>query len=504
MSIKKLAGQTAIYGVSSLLGRLLYFFLTPLYTRVFDLEDYGVMTDIFSFVGLSMIFFTYRFETAYFRFATDKIPGQAKKSYDTSLISILMTSLLLGTVIFFGRETLAEWFRYPEYAYILGITAGILVFDSLAEIPLSHLRLAGKPIKFAFVRLTGILINISVNLFFLLLCPYLESKGIAPTLTGWIYNPAIGIGYIFIANLIASIVVWILLSPYYLNTKLSFDWSLWRKQMAYALPLIIVSISFSINELLDRKIMIWLLPGSDEENKAVLGGYGAAYKLTMILALFTQAFRYGAEPFFFQQKTEKNATVTYANVTKYYALFAITGSLFTLLYLDVIKFLVPQHYWIALGVIPILLLANLANGLYYNLSVWYRLIDKTMYGAWIAMAGALTTILLNLWWLPLIGYWGAALATLVCYSLMLTLCYYTGQKYYPVKYDLKSFFQYLVMASALYAVTMVFPLLMELTYWWGLFFNTVILMVFIAYIYKKEKSVLQPIIATLLVKVGIK
>lgn len=504
MSIKKLAGQTAIYGVSSLLGRLLYFFLTPLYTRIFDLEDYGVMTDIFSFIGLAMIFFTYRFETAYFRFATDKIPGQSKKSYDTALISILVSSLILGGFILLGRNFLAEWFRYPEYAYILGIAAGILVFDSLAEIPLSYLRLAGKPVKFAFVRLTGILINISFNLFFLMLCPYLEEKGVASSLLNLVYHPGVGIGYIFISNLIASLLVLLLLSPYYLNTKLEFDFTLWRKKMVYALPLILVGISFSINELLDRKIMIWLLPGTIEENKSILGAYGAAYKLTMILALFTQAFRYGAEPFFFQQKSEKNAPATYANVTKYYAIFALTGSLFTLLYLDIIKYIVPEHYWIALGVIPILLLANLANGLYYNLSVWYRLIDKTMIGAWIAMAGATATILLNLWWLPIFGFWGAALATLCCYTLMLVLCYWIGQKYYPVKYDIAAFAYYLLMAAVIYLTSILIPALIDLGYWTMIAFNTILFFIYLWFIYSKEKSVLRPIIVSVLAKIGMR
>lgn len=497
MSIKRLAGQTAIYGISSLMGRLLYFFLTPLYTQVFARADYGVVTDIFAFIGLAMIFFTYRFETAYFRFATDKLTDQTKKSYDTALISILLTSLLLGGLIFGYSDTLAGWFQYPEYGYLIAIAAGILVLDSLAEIPLSYLRLNNKALKFAGIRLTGIGINIALNLFFLLLCPYLLEQGIATQFIQSIYNVEIGIGYIFIANIVASVAVLLLLSPYYFKVKMKFDFHLWKKMLVYSLPLIIVGISYSINELLDRKIMIWLLPGTVEENKSILGAYGAAYKLTMILALFTQAFRYGAEPFFFQQKSKSNARETYANVTKYYAIIAIIGCLFTVLYIDVIKYILAEEYWIALGVIPILLLANLANGIYYNLSIWYRLIDKTMIGAWIAMAGATATIILNIWWLPIFGYWGSAYATLVCYTLMLLLCYAIGQRYYPVKYDITNFVMHLGVATFLFLISLGTSQWLNLNYWVGLGLNTVLFVVYLSFVYQTEKKVLHPMLLRL-------
>lgn len=493
MSIKRLAGQTAIYGISSLMGRLLYFFLTPLYTHVFDRADYGVVTDLFAFIGLAMIFFTYRFETAYFRYATDKQTDQAKKSYDTALVSILLTSLLLGGIIFGYSNTLAGWFQYPEYGYLIAISAGILLLDSLAEIPLSYLRLTNKALKFASIRLIGIGINITLNLFFLLLCPYLLEKGVATEFLQLVYSAEIGIGYIFISNIVASGVVWLLLSPYYFKVQLKFDFQLWKRMLIYSLPLIIVGISYSINELLDRKIMIWLLPGSVEENKSILGAYGAAYKLTMILALFTQAFRYGAEPFFFQQKSESNARETYANVTKYYTIIAIIGCLFTVLYLDVIKYILDEEYWIALGVIPILLLANLANGIYYNLSIWYRLIDKTMIGAWIALTGATATIILNIWWLPIFGYWGSAYATLVCYTLMVVLCYAIGQRYYPVKYDIANFIRHLGVATLLFLFSQASSLWLDLSYWLGLGLNSVLFIGYLTFVYRMERKVLQPI-----------
>jgi O-antigen/teichoic acid export membrane protein len=491
MSIKRLAGQTAIYGLSSILGRLLYFFLTPIYSRVFETADYGVVTDLFSFIGLAMIFFTYRMETAYFRFATDEDPSKSKPAYDTALLSIVGTSLLFGLAIAFMSGQLAIWFKYPEYANLIIIAGAILALDSLAEIPLSYLRLTHRATKFASIRLVGIAINIGFNLFFILLCPYLAQEGYT-----WIYSvyrPDFGIGYIFLSNLVASIFVLLLLLPYYFRVQFQFDPHLWRRMIVYALPLILVGISYSINELLDRKIMISLLPGTVAENKSILGSYGACYKLTMILALFTQAFRYGAEPFFFQQRSTKGAQSTYAQVMKYYALFALVGCLFTLLYLDVIKYILSPDYWLAIGVIPLLLLANLMNGLYYNVSIWYRLTDKTLSGAWIALIGAGITIVLNLWWLPIFGFWGSAWATLICYVVMLWICHSWGTRVYPVPYDWKTIGFYFVVAAFLYGISLLWSSPLDAFSWTNLFFHTLLFCLYIGFLLWREKEVVLPI-----------
>jgi O-antigen/teichoic acid export membrane protein len=453
MSIRKLAGETAIYGLSSILGRLLYFLLVPLYVRVFSPSEYGVVTDLFSFVGLMLIFYTYRFETAYFRYSTDKTL-EAENVYKTALSSIFFSSLILSSVLFIFQKPIADLFQYPEYSYLIGICAAILAMDAIAEIPLSRLRLESRPLRFASIRLSGIALNIGSNLFFLLLCPWLMAHYSGDiTFIRHIYNPEIGIGYIFISNGLASVLQLLMLTPYIKGNIKIPDKILLIKMLRYALPLILVGISFSINELLDRKIMIWLLPGSPDENKATLGAYGACYKLTMIMALFTQAFRYGAEPFFFKQKNEQNATGIYANVAHFYAIFALHGCLFTLLFLDQIKLILHPDYWIALGVIPILLLANLANGLYYNVSIWYRLTDKTLTGAWIAGIGAIITILLNIWWLPIYGFYGAAWATLICYGTMLILCFYLGKKYYPIPYRISGFLFYFFLATLTYGLS---------------------------------------------------
>jgi O-antigen/teichoic acid export membrane protein len=486
MSIRKLAGETAIYGLSSILGRLLYFLLVPLYVRIFSPADYGIVADLFSFVGLMLIFFTYRFETAYFRYSSDT-QNRKEEVYSTALISIAASSVVLASLLWCFQHPLAELFRYPEYAHLIGFSALILALDALSELPLSRLRLESRPMIFAGIRLANIGINIGANLFFLVLCPYWVANQQMVWLTDMIYNPAWGIGYIFISNLLASGTQLLMLLPWILDIRIQFNPALWRKMMLYSLPLIVVGISYAINELLDRKIMIWLLPGTIAENKVSLGAYAACYKLTMIMALFTQAFRYGAEPFFFRQKNADNAPEIYARVAHYYGIAAVGGSLFTLLYLDMIKLILHPDYWLALGIVPILLLANLMNGLYYNVSVWYRLIDKTMTGAWIALSGAVATIALNIWLLPVAGFYGAAWATFICYTWMLIICYILGQRYYPVPYRIAELFVYFSFAAILYAVFLLsnfndsLPLILQLMV------SSAFMLLFIILIIWKEK-----------------
>lgn len=484
MSIRKLAGETAIYGLSSILGRLLYFFLMPLYVRIFDLADYGVVTDLFAFTGILFIFYTYRMETAYFRYGTDG-GDSGHRAYDTALISVIVSSLVFSGLIFVFSGDIATLFRYPEYSSLIGMCAGILLFDALAELPLSRLRLEGKALKFATVRLTGIGINIGFNLFFLVLCPYLLDQGGHDWIRS-VYDPSVGIGYIFLSNLLASAAIALMLLPLWLKSRYRFDWKTGRSMLVYALPLVIVGFSFVINEMFDRKMMIWLLPGSDEENKAALGAYGGCYKLTMILALFTQAFRYGAEPFFFRKKKDGNARQVYADVAKYYAIAGIVGSLFTLLFLDVFKYILEESYWVALGVVPILLLANLLNGLYYNVSIWYRLTDRTITGALIAGGGALLTVCLNIWWLPVWGFVGAAWATLICYGVMLAWCYYLGRRHYPVPYDLSRVGFYFVMAAGLYAIALFLKQATDLPAIPALALNLVLMLAFVYVLIRRE------------------
>lgn len=441
MSLRKLAGETAIYGLSSIIGRMLYFLLTPLYTGLFSPEEYGAMTLLFSLISFLMIAFTYRMEVSYFRFGSDN-EHSAKASFNTGLLSITGSTLLFGGVLLLATPWLADVMKYPTYEHLFTYAILILCLDALVEIPLARLRLEGRPIRFAVVRLSSILVNLGLNLFFLWLCPFIlknydPSSGVY-TLVETIYNPDFGIGYIFLANLVGSAVSFLLLLPYFLKIKFTaFDWKLLKEMLIYAAPLIIVGFSYVINELFDRLMMTHWAPGTLEERKEQLGIYAANYKLAMIISLFTQAFRYGAEPFFFRQRNQANAMQLYADLAKFFAIAGATAFLIVMLYIDLFKYFIrTEQYWEGLDVVPILLLANVFLGLYYNFSVWYKVTDQTRWGAYISIGGAVVTIVLNAILLPRFGYIGAAWATLVCYFSMTIASHFFGKEHYPVPYDL--------------------------------------------------------------------
>jgi len=440
MSLRKLAGETVIYGLSSIIGRMLYFLLTPLYTGLFAPEAYGAVTLLFTIISFLMIVFTYRMEVAYFRYGTDD--ELSAKSFNTSLLSIMGSTVLLGTLLLLIAPWMAQAAQYPQYESLFFLAILILCLDALIEIPLARLRIEGRAIRFAVVRLSSIFVNLGLNLFFLLLCPYWLEHAAAGSF--WyafaekVYNPDFGIGYIFVANLVGSFTAFLLLLPYFVKVKLAdFDKKLWRDMLWYAAPLIIVGFSYVVNEMFDRLLMIELAPGTLEERKEQLGVYGANYKLAMIISLFTQAFRYGAEPFFFRQKKADNAMQLYADVAKFFAIVGAVGFLVVMLYIDVFKYFIrTEAYWEGLEVVPILLLANLCLGLYYNLSVWYKIMDQTRWGAYISVIGAVITIVLNVLLMPRFGYVGAAWTTLVCYATMVVINYLVGQSYYPIPYDI--------------------------------------------------------------------
>lgn len=432
--LKKLAGETAIYGLSSIIGRVLNYLLVPLYTRLFLDEEYGIVSELYALTAFLMVLFIYRMETAFFRFGTDK--SQREEAYSTSLWSVAGTSLLFSVLILIFSKEITTWLDYaPHQSSFVTIFGLILALDTLAEIPLARLRLESRPIKFAAIRLTGISLNIAFNLFFLLLCPWLLKKGILVDFINKIYNREFGVGYIFLSNLIASTVVVLLLLPEIMRVKWQFSPRLWKTMFLYAAPLIIASMAGIINEMLDRELLKHLLPGTTQENLGQIGVYSACYKLAMLMSLFTQAFRYAAEPFFFANAKNSESKKLYGRITTYFTIAGTLAFLGVMLYLELFKHFVGEDYWGGLGVVPILLMANLFLGLYYNVSIWYKLTDQTMLGGWIAVGGAVITIVLNVYWIPRIGYMGSAWAHLITYASMTFACWWWGRKYYPVEYN---------------------------------------------------------------------
>lgn len=485
--LKKLAGETAIYGLSSIIGRVLNLLLVPLYTRVFPESEYGIVAELYAVVGFLMVLFIYRMDTAFFRFGTDK--ESREKVFSNSIWSVAGTSLLFSLLIFVFSNEIAAWFSFSAgqvvYVKIFGLILGL---DTLSEIPLAKLRLENRAKRFAVIRLAGIALNIGFNLFFLLLCPWLLRQGIAAGFVQKVYDPSYGILYIFVSNLIASASVLLLLLPDLLHVKWEFDTRLWKTMFLYAAPLVLASLAGIVNEMLDRVLLVSQLPYDIETNRGQVGVYSACYKLAMLMSLFTQAFRYAAEPFFFANAKNKDAKILYADVTKYFTIVGALGFLAITFYLDFLKYFIDEDYWEGLVVVPILLMANLFLGLYYNVSIWYKLTDRTMIGGLIALGGAAITIVLNILWIPRFGYLGSAWATLICYVSMTLASWWWGRKYYSVKYDLKRIIFYVSLSLLLFCLSDMFQNMPNVNQQIIYVVNTVFIFLFIFITWRLEKD----------------
>lgn len=442
-TIKSLIGQTAIYGISSIIGRFLNYLLVPLYTNIFSPSEYGIVTELYAYSSFLLIFFTYGMETAFFRFVQEGAYSQ--KVYSTSLWSMLASSFFFFVLFSLLIPLFSNLLHYEEQTYLLWLLLLILISDSLAAIPFAYLRQQNKAWVFVFIRTTNIIINITFNLVFLLWFPYLSSKGYS---LGVFYYPQLGVGYVFVSNLIANVVTLFLLLPFFRLTP-SFDITLFRKMLHYSLPLLFAGLAGMVNETFDRVLIKYLIP---DKNNAMyqLGIYGANYKISILMTLFIQTFRFAADPFFFNQSKEKNASELYARVMKYFIIFGLVIFLGVTLFLHYIQFFIGKEFREGLFIVPILLLANLFLGIFFNLSIWYKLTNKTLYGAYLAGIGAVITIILNIILIPLMGYAGAAWTTLACYATMTIISFLWGQKYYPVKYPILSIAFYFLIALAVF------------------------------------------------------
>ena len=448
--LKKLASQTAIYGLSSVVGRLLNYLLVPLYTRYFLPEEYGVVTELYAYVAFLVIILTYGLETAFFRFSqTEK---NKRVVYSTSLISLLFSSLLFIILMFLFSENIASSIGYinnQEYVKWFAIIIGL---DAISSISFAKLRALNKATRFALIKLVNIFVNIGLNLFFIIYCPYvIENNLQSLNFVNSVYSPSIGVGYIFIANLFASIVTILMLFPEMINSVWVFEKKLWKKMMIYASPLLIAGLAGMTNETIDRILLKFLLPENINVTKEI-GLYGAFYKLSIIMILFIQTFRFAAEPFYFAQERTLNSKKIYADVMKYFVIvISIIFLLVTTFYDFFINFLGSSyHDDRGFLVVSILLLANFFLGVYYNLSIWFKLTEKTMYGAYIAIFGASITIILNYSLIPIIGFIGCALATLACYFLMTLVSFYLGKKHFPVPYNYSRISMYFLLMVSIY------------------------------------------------------
>lgn len=453
-SIKKLVGQTAVYGFSTILGRLLNYLLVPLHTYLFQPAQYGIVGELYAWVSLFIVILTYGMETAFFRFS--QLDEYKNKCYSTAVVSLFTTSVLFAVLCTCFSDTIAGWMQYENHPEYITWIAIIISIDALTSIFFARLRLQMKAVKFAIVKITNILVNILLNLFFLLLCPYLLKNGIAVDAVRTIYNPEIGVGYIFISNLAASIVTLLMLAPDIFKIRITFSWNVWKKMFAYAFPLLILGLAGIVNETMDRVLLKNLSPAEIAQSQ--VGIYSACYKISIMMTIFIQAFKYAAEPFFFSKSKDADAKDTYAVVMKYFVLCCAIMFLGIMLYIDIVKYFVGPEYHQGLVVVPILLLANLFLGIFYNLSIWYKLTGQTRFGAYIALIGAAITLGLNYLLIPIIGYVGSAWATFACYFVMMLISYLLGQKYYHVDYQIGKIVFSIVTAVAIYYGSTLLPI----------------------------------------------
>ena len=481
--LKTLYKQTFIYGLATVVPKMLSFLLVRLHTDKAVLEnvaDYGDVSLIFAYFVLFNVLLAYGMETAFFRFLNSE---QKKKSVlSTSAISLVLTSILVLVIGYFFRDQVSR-ITHIDTDYIV-LVLWILFFDALVIIPFAYLRAMGKPIKYTVLKLLNVVLNLGLNVVLLL---FLKSWAESSTFWTTFYRPNFEVHYIFIANLVASGVTFLTLISFYFKLNYNFDAKLWKQMLRYAFPVLIAGIAFSINETFDRILLERLLP--ENLAKDAIGTYSACYKLALFMMLFATAYRLGIEPFFFSNAKDKDAKANYAKILEFFVIFGALILLTVVVFVDILKLiLIPNEaYWEAMTVVPILLLAYLFLGVYHNLSVWYKITDRTKFGAYISIFGALITLLINTIFIPKFGYMASAIATLFAYTAMALTSYILGKKYYSIPYNLKKMGLYLALSIILSALS--FYLFRE-QYFVGILF----ILILMAAIWVKEKTFLKQLL----------
>lgn len=480
-SFKKLAGDTVIYGASSIIGRILNWLLTPYYMVIFIPDDFGIMTNLYQYVAFLMIILTYGMETSFFRYASKS--QEPEKVYSTALIALFTTSVLFVLPFLFISDFIAGILKYPGHGeYILWL-ALILGIDALTAIPFARLRLNNRPVKFATIKLINIGLNIAFNLFFLSLCPYLL-KNNPDSFVKLFYSAEIGVGYVFISNLLASVSTLILLLPDMLKIKFQFDQKLIKLMVNYGIGILVVGLAGIVCQGIDKILIPFLIP-EDQNPMQQLGIYGGNYKVAILMNVFIQAFRYAFEPFFFSRGGKKDDPLVYATVMKYFVIFGLVIFLGMTLYIDFLKIIIQKDYQEGMKVIPLVLMANLFFGMYFALSLWYKLTDKTRLGAIIAIAGAFITVLLNVLLIPAFGYMGSAISGFFGFLCLMLISYYFGQKYYPVPYPVKRILTYFLIAVVIYFISTYTVSFVAVFKYLS---NTILLVLFTGTVYFYEKN----------------
>lgn len=476
--LKSLAKETAIYGVSSIVGRFLNYLLVPVYTIALPASSggYGVVTNIYAWVALILVLLTCGMETGFFRFA-NKGQDDPMRVYSTTLLSVSIGSLVFVALGLLFLEPIAGWLEYGEHPWYIGMMMIVVAMDAIQSIPFAYLRYKKRPIKFAALKLLFIFLNIALNLFYYVI---LEGNDV---------------GYAFLFNLVCTSVVMVCMIPELRGFTYVLDKELLKRMLRYSLPLVILGVAGILNQVADKIIFPFVYP-DEAEATIQLGIYGAASKIAMIMAMFTQAFRFAYEPFVFGKSKEKDSREMYAQAMKFFIIFTLLAFLAVMFYLDILRHVIGRDYWDGLRVVPIVMAAEIFMGIYFNLSFWYKLIDETRWGAYFSLTGCIILILMNIFLVPQYGYIACAWAGFTGYSVAMLLSYFVGQKKYPIQYDLKAIGMYVLLAAVLYVAAeyvSIDNIYLRMAY------RTVLLLLFIAYVVKRDLPLNQiPILNKLL------
>lgn len=479
--LKSLAKDTAIYGLSSIVGRFLNYLLVPLYTAVIPASTggYGVVSNVYAYTALILVFLTFGMETGFFRFA-NKSGEHPEKVYANTLIFVGGLSLIFVILCMLFLHPISALLEYPDHPDYIAMMVLVVALDSFQCIPFAYLRYKKRPIKFASIKLFNIVGNILLNLFFLLLCPWLDVH--AHQLVSWFYRPEYLVGYIFVSNLIMSLVQMFFFIPELRGFSYRVDKVLMKQMISYSFPILVFGVVGILNQTIDKMIYPFL---SDDRQEGLvqLGIYSATSKVAMIMAMFTQAFRYAYEPFVFGKNKEGDNRKMYSAAMKYFFIFSLLAFLAVMFYMDILRYMVARDYWEGLNVVAIVMGAEIFKGIYFNLSFWYKLTDETQWGAYFSIIGCAVILVLNIWLVPTYGYVASAWASVAGYGVITLLSYIIGQKKYPVSYPLKDMAVYLILAAVLFVLSQE---VIISNVGLRLVFRTLLLLIFIAYILKKD------------------
>ena len=466
--MKSLAKDTAIYGLSSIIGKFLNYLLVPLYTYVLArTDDYGIVTNLYAWTALLLVLLTYGMETGFFRFA-NREEYDAKSVYKTAYWTLFSTSALFALLVLIFQQPLASALGYADHAEFVAMMFVTVAVDAFASIPFAYLRNQKRPIVFAALKLLFVVLNIGFNILFLVVLGKND------------------VFYVFLSNLLATAIQTLCLLPFTMPKGGRFDGAALKQMLLYSLPLLVLGVAGIMNQTLDRILFPYLYTGDDAQ--AQLGIYGACFKVAMVMMMFTQAFRYAYEPFVFSKHKDRNSIEAYADAMKYYIIFSYLILLGVIFYLDIFRYIVSSAYWEGLKIVPVVLWTYVFQGVYFNLSFWYKLTDETKWGAYFSLIGLVITLVLQIVGVPLIGYWASCGSSLVCYFVIMVLSYVIGQRKAPIPYDLKRIGLYTVLTLALLAIYYAVRLNTSLNMWLLMAIGTILIVIYLLVLNKLDFS----------------